>query len=734
MAEDRDDIEQGDPGGDTRARELREAFTDDDAGWDKIREARQTDIKALGPDSTWDQADRDARKTAGRPCLSFDELGQYVNQLVNDARETNRAIEVNPAGDASTAGVARLVGDLVRQIERKSNAQLAYTAMFENAVSGSYGFLRVLPRYVQTKVGESPTARAFDQELFIDAIPNPDVVVPGHFMKADLSDCTRMWTHERFEPKAFKARFGKKAVSSLDVVARAAGPKWADAKGVWVRECWEVRSTPRTLLLIDGGDPANPLVVWADTYEGEQPENVRERVVDQPTVYQCVTNGYDILDERSDWPGRYLPIIGCIGKVLWSEEDRQILSLIRNALGPQQLFNYYCTSEAELVGMTPKFPWFYYKGVLDPVNEAALKDSNRVPVGGIAVDPAPEGWNPAAGPVPFPTRNPYEPPIQAFEIGAESTRRRIQSATGTGFLPTDAQRVNQKSGVALKEITTSAAKGAFHFIDNFEHALRRTGEVLVDLIPHYYDRPRDVHVLGKDRKPIQVRINDREVPPQSKDYGEQPIMLSPDVELDVALGTGPSYDSERDKASEFADQLVQARPEVFAAIGGDVVRLKNLGPEGDKIAEVLDALAPPPVQQLKAKGQAPTPREQQLMTQLQQAQQQIQQLSQVIASDQHKEQAKAAAAGQLESMKAQTQAQIEQLKADLALMLEELRGKQKLEQMQAQAAIDAADREDQQAHEMALAGADAAQSQQAAEQAAYTAEKRALLGGGPPTA
>ena len=46
MAEDRDDIEQGDPGGDTRARELREAFTDDDAGWGKIREARQTDIKA----------------------------------------------------------------------------------------------------------------------------------------------------------------------------------------------------------------------------------------------------------------------------------------------------------------------------------------------------------------------------------------------------------------------------------------------------------------------------------------------------------------------------------------------------------------------------------------------------------------------------------------------------------------------------------------------------------------
>ena len=737
MADDRDadDRDPSDTGGDTQAKELREAFVEDDARWDDIRKARQTDITALGPDSTWDENDREDRKAAGRPCLSFDELGQYVNQLVNDARETNRAIEVNPAGDASTAGVARLVGDLIRQIERKSNAQLAYTAMFENAVSGSYGFLRVLPRYVQQKVGEAPTARAFDQELFIDAIPNPDVVVPGHFMKADFSDCTRMWTHESFSEREFKQRFGKKATTtSLDVIARAGGPKWGDAKRTWVRECWEIRSAPRTLLLIDGGPNAEPLVVWEDTYEGEQPENVRTRVVEQPKVYQCVTNGYEVLDEFKNWPGRYLPIIGCIGKVLWTEDSRQILSLIRNALGPQQLFNYYCTSEAELVGMTPKFPWFYYKGALDPVNEQALKDSNRVPVGGIAVDPKPEGWNPQMGPMPFPSRNPYAPPIQEFEVGAESTRRRIQSATGTGFLPTDAQRVNQKSGVALKEITTSAAKGAFHFIDNFEHALRRTGEVVVDLIPYYYDRPRDIHVLGNDRKPIQVRINDKAAVPKDKNYGTQPLMLTPDVELDVALGTGPSYDSERDKASEFADQLVQARPEVFAAIGGDVVRLKNLGPEGDKIAEVLDALAPPPVQQLKAKGQAPTPREQQLATQLQQAQQQIQQMSQVMAADQHKEEAKAQAAGQLEQMRGQTQAQIEQLKADLAVMLEEIRGKQKLEQMDRQAAIDAADREDQQAHEMALAGADAAQSVQAAETAALQADKRAMFGNGAPTA
>lgn len=704
---------------DADLKEIRESFTEDDAAWSKIREAREKDVTALTPDSTWDEKDRNARKEAGRPCLSFDELGQYVNQLVNDARETKRAISVNPASDETTEDIARFVGDLIRQIEYRSNAQLAYTQMFDDAASGSYGFLRIVPRYLQQKITK-PSARSFDQELIIQPVHNPNLITPSYFTRPDFSDCERFWVHESYEHEEFERRWPD-AEAKLEGAMGAVSVQWCDDKRVWVRELWTLKTRPKKLALLPNPDPAGqPIGVWVDTIPKEQRNELlasalKLRTVDEPYVCQTITNGLEILEQKEDWPGRFIPIIGCVGKVIWAKEERQILSLIRNALGPQQLYNYYRTSEAEIVGMTPKVPWFTYAGAMDPTNLSALVNSNQVPAGAIQQKATADGWNPAWGPIPFPQRNAFEPPIQAFEMGAESTRRGIQSATGTGFLPTEAQRQNQKSGVALREISTSAQKGAYHFVDHYQHAIRRVGEVLVDLIPYYYDTARAVHVRGNDEKTRQITINSKEQP-APKEYGGQPIMLSDAHEFDVTIDTGPSYASERDKASEFADQLVAARPEIFAAIGGDVVRLKNLGPIGDKLAEVLDVLAPPPVQKLKQGGQPESPEVQQMQAQLQQAQQMIQQLQQAL---------------QTEQVKVQGQLQIVEKEGEIKIAIEELKGKQQIERLQIQVAADIDTREDEQIHDVAMAGADAGQSQRTAR---TMAASRAPLGGARPEA
>lgn len=711
---------------DADTKEIREAYTDDDALWAKIREARKEDVRALTPDSTWDEKDRRAREAAGRPCLSFDELSQYVNQLVNDARETKRAIEVNPQGDETSETQARFIGALIRQIEYRSNAQLAYTQMFEDAAQGGYGFLRIVPRYIQAKVSQ-PSARSFDQELIIQPIHNPDLVTPGYFTRPDFADCKRLWIHESYTHEDFKAQFGANKLKDVSSAIRLAGPRWMDAKRVWVRELWEVKSRPKELALLphpQNPEQGPPMAVWVETIPEKDRASVlkgalKRRTVDQPYVCQTITNGVEILEKNENWPGQWIPVVGCVGKVIWIEDERQILSLIRNAKGPQQLYNYYRTSEAEMVGMTPKFPWFYYEGTLNPDNEDKLHRANHEPIAAVKIKGLPEGWNPSWGPPPVPQRNPYEPPIQAFEMGAESTRRAIQSATGTGFLPTDAQRQNQKSGVALREISTSAQKGAFHFVDHYEHAIRRVGEILVDLIPSYYDSARDIFVRTTDDQPIQVRINDPNTPapaPFAPKDAEPAPLLATTGEYDITISTGPSYDSERQKASDFADQVVTAKPETFQMFADLIFKLKNLGPIGDKMAERAFAMLPPQLQQLEKGQQPPPPEVLQLQQQLQQAQQALQQMQRMIETEQ---------------IKGQTQIQIKQLDAQVRLALEQLKGDQKREQQAAQVAADIESREDEQAHEMALAGADAAQAEADAARAARDARLSGLLNGAP---
>lgn len=701
--------------GEPTAKDVLQSFAQDQTDWKDIQEGRQKDIRALGPDSTWDTKEREARKSEGRPCLSTDELGQYVNQLANDVRDSKRAIEINPEDDETSEHEARALAALIRQIEYESNAQVAYARMFEDAASGSYGFLRIVPEFVESKIVK-PSARSFDQRLAIKAIHNAELVTPSYFTEPDMSDCERFWIQERFTHESFEARFPDREVKETrrGLPADVTGV-WCDDRGIWVRELWQLKTRKKKLALVEvpvsEAAPEGVAAFWSDTI----PEGVRvlrERDVDEPYVCQTITNGLEVLEHREDWPGQYLPIVGCVGKVLWIDGKKTILSLIRKSHDAQQLLNYTNTSKAEVLAMVPKFPWFYYEGALSNTEMGRLENANRVPVGGIAVKATATNWNPAWGPVPFPTRNPYEPPIQAFEMAAESTRRSVQSATGTGFLPTEAQRQNQKSGVALKQIATSAAKGAWHFVDNYETSLRRVGKILQDLAPYYYDRPRTVSMRTKTGEPQKVRINDPNTP-AGPEFGGKPIMLRDAAAFNVTISTGPSWDSERDKASDFADNLATVRPEIFSIIGPEIVRLKNLGPEGDKLIELLEAMQPPAIQALRRGQGAPNPEVQQAMAQLQQAQQVIQQLQRVIEGEQVKTQ------GALE---------LKKLDGQIRMALAELQGRQKLQQQAAQVAADIDAREDEQAHDVAIRGADDVASERAAERAAEQARAAAVLG------
>ena len=72
--------------------EMRDTFQYDESQWEDIRSEGNTDMLYLSGDP-WPAADQEQRKKAGRPCLSLDELNQYVNQLVNDIRANKRAIK-----------------------------------------------------------------------------------------------------------------------------------------------------------------------------------------------------------------------------------------------------------------------------------------------------------------------------------------------------------------------------------------------------------------------------------------------------------------------------------------------------------------------------------------------------------------------------------------------------------------------------------------------------------------
>jgi hypothetical protein len=632
--------------------ELRERYTYALDQWKPIRDAAKEDMRVVGGDP-WAPKDRRAREDAGRVCLSLDELHQYFNQLINEVRANPRAPKFDPTGNGANAQTAEFYQGKMREIEYRSQAQIAYTTAFQNAVHQSYGWLRFNTKY---------QPKGFVQDLWIDSIENPDLVLSDpDALRPSSSDQTYLFYLQSRSIKEFRREFPNAQVTNFTPEVVSQAPAWITPERVQVAEYWVVEPVTKELVLLQ---LPNGQTQGFYTDELDQMPTNGAKVVDRrqeqvPEVCMYLTNGVEILkkpgqEKRQRWAGKYIPFVSCFGMVIYVDEGsgpkRKILSMTRLARDPYMLYCYYRTCQAELVGMTPKIPYFVRRGSLKPDQLANLAKSLHEPISVIEVEAFIDGM--PGQPPEFPVRNPYEPFIQNLEIGAESARRAIQAAMGISPLPTQAQRRNDKSGVALQQIESSQQKGSFHFIDHYNEMLHQGAVIVEDLIPKVYDTPREVGVRDAKDNAKTVSINN----PQMQRKGDMPNGVAGDHT--VTISEGPAFESQRAEGAAFTDTLVSnlqmiaqvSGPKAAGAVLGLAVKLKNLGEIGDEIAKIV---TPPEYAEQDGQDQIPP----QIKAALQQMGQENQQLKQAIQSKVAEKQAEAQAKGQIDMQKQQLEGQ-----------------------------------------------------------------------------
>lgn len=564
----------------------RDAYETDQ--WQPIFKEAKTDQRYVSGDP-WEPADKLARKAAARPCVSLDELGQYYNQVINDVRANPIGVKFSPQGNGANDDTARFYENKEREIEYRSNAQIAFTCAFENTIQQSFGWVRVYTDY------EHP--RSPNQDLCIGHIPNPLMVrADSSATMPDSSDMRYLLFSEMWSIPEFKRVFGKSAkIQDFGNEAMKQAPNWINADQVKLCEYWELDTFARQLAIFKTPDGQNLQGWFTDEIPNGPPQGftfVREETRDDTRVMSYLTNGLEVLKTET-WKGKYIPFASCYGKVLWIDEGsgakRLILSMTRLARDAYMAYCFYRTSELELVGMTTKNPYWAYEGQLSNGQMVEIQKSLHEPVA-VLLSKAQIPELPGQL-IPLPTRNLFTADIQAFSVGAEEMRRAIQAAMGISPQPTEVQRRNDISGEAWKQRERVGQRGSFHFKDHYKDMVKRVGVINEDLITHIYDTARTTMVRDVKGDSIDVRLNDP----------NDPKSIPTDGDHMVTVSEGPSYDSERDAASDFADTLLTSTkdPRVFALIAPLIVKLKNLGPIGDELVELLEILQPPEARALK---------------------------------------------------------------------------------------------------------------------------------------
>lgn len=623
--------------------EVLDNYQNDTNEWADIYDEGTTDVRVLtgGAWQALDPIGARQRLDAKRPMLAPDELNQYINQGVNDWLANPRGILFSPAGDKATEAASRFYENKTREIQYRSRSDVAFGTAVENMFSRGFGYVRVSSKYVHSELFDAnapPDLTLFNQELWIEAVPNPNMILPDPYaQRPDLGDMKRCFVLQWRSVRDFKRDFPGAKVTNFTAAAVAGqAADWfsKDRKQVLVAEYWTKEVVKeRTLLVLKPPAPSlknpnpQPTGVWEDELD-TKPRSDRilaRRSVPIAQVKQRITNGIETLEEH-EWKGQYIPITGCFGKVVYVDDgikgaQKKILSMTRLARDPFMLHCYITTCQAEIVGGIPKFPYFYYEGQISKKNLQLLAKSVHEPVVAIPVKPFIPGTTiPGGGPLPFPIRNPYDgSSLQYLEILKESTRRAIQAAMGVTPLPAPVQAENQKSGKALKQIEASGQKGSFHFVDHANQMVQQTGEMIQDHMEHTYDNARDVVVMTPLGKTQTVRINDQNV--------EQPV--STEGTFQVTISAGPSDVSQRAAADEALDGLVGNLANVAPLLGptparkmlAQSIRNKVQGPAGDQLAEIID---PPQDAEMTPQTQAAMDQAQQLAAALDEAQRVIQ--------------------------------------------------------------------------------------------------------------
>jgi hypothetical protein len=557
---------------------MRERFSECVSAEIDIRNEAEKDLLFVAGDQ-WNPVARKERKDADKPCLTFNKLPTFVQQVVNAARQKKPSIKVSPVDSQTDKDTAKVYNGIVRHIEYASDADVAYDTALEYAVTCGFGYYRILTDYC----GDD---ESFDQEIKIEAIADPfSVYIDPAARKHDRSDMRYAFVVDRISRDEFHSLYKDADGNGFDLDSYGVSD-WIEDSTIRVAEYWWIEEKPKTIALVEvpiqgvGGVSGVQLATLEAKDVPKGAKVVKKRTVQKRTVRCIKTNGFEVLEEK-EWAGSWIPIVPVFGKELYVQGKRYLFSLVRFARDPQQLYNFYRTSEAETVSMGAKAPWVGYEGQFKDSrwDTAHSKNWAYLEVAPVMVNGAP---------APLPVRNSFEPPIQALSVGATQASDDIKASLGMFDAAIGAQS-NETSGIAIQRRQAESDVSNFHFSDNQARSQRHAGRILVELIPVIYDTEREVRIIGEDERERVVTVNAAYVDPETGKPHEYKLNAG---KYDVTVKTGPSYSTQRQEAFDLMTQFAQAYPQLLQ-IAGDVIFANADVPGAEAIAERFKKTLPP---------------------------------------------------------------------------------------------------------------------------------------------
>ncbi len=584
------------------------------------RQKAMKDLKFVNvPGEQWDYNMKQER--GKRPCYEFNKTRISVKRVINDMRANRPGAKVR-AIENGDPKIAEINEGLIRNIAEQSDFETITDYEAEYQVGAGMCAWRVNTKYTRDD--------AFNQDIIIEPFRNPFTVYCDPQCRDLLKRDARDWI---VTEKIAKGTFEEKWPDAN--VVEFSGPgegdeyddegDWTSEKTVRIAEYWYKKPTRKEIWEVvfasneEGGEAETKIVdSTTDEARGIDPQLIkRRRTISSHEICWAIVSGDRVL-EQGVWAGPDFPFVMVYGEYAWIDGQPHWWGLTRFAKDPQRAYNIDRTAMLETIAQAPKeYFWATSKQAEGHTKEWAEAHKKNMPFKLYEPDERAPGPPMRVGGADVPIAL-----IQSTQMSSDE----LKAVTGI-FDASMGAAGNETSGRAIFARQAQGEIATFNFQDNMSKGVQRTYEIILNLIPHVYDTERELRVLGSDGAEDYKKVNQVVLDPLTKRMVKVNDLA--EGKYDVTVTTGPSFSTLRQEAAEVYVQFAQQYPELMAVAGDLVMKSMDL-PYAEDIAERLQTMLPPQIQETLNQDEEMSPEMRRAMQKVQQAMQMVEEKGQLV--------------------------------------------------------------------------------------------------------
>ena len=479
---------------------------------------------------------------------------------------------------------------MIRYIENRSHARIAYALAADSQVASGVGHWRVTTEYAE-ETTFNQECRIVHIEDGVSVLWDPDAILPTR------EDATWCLVPVDVSRAKFKRKWPHVPASDFTSYDKRYTQFWCGSETIRVGELWEKHPARRRLALYPDGAIHDLTGAPKGREERCRRDGAEIRERAGYRIFRSLITLGHVLEEPAEWPGRYIPIIRVAGEEVRIGRRTVRHGVVRFIKDPAQLYNYARSQQAELYGLAPKAPWLgTEKNFEDSLPEWETANEENWPF--LTYKPDPANGNAR------PERIAPPPTSPGLSEAVMLSARDKQGVTGI-YNSSLGGRSNETSGVAISARERQSDVGNVVYVDNFGLGVAHTGAVLLDLIPHVYDTERMVQIQDEDGTVRSVTINRALVPGRVADqpddgeaieiggeggdadepvWGERAADSAPLMPADAGIQLAPRPGP---PAGEAANAEMQTDDDVDED-GGAAIDLDPQGTRQDNVSPDLD--------------------------------------------------------------------------------------------------------------------------------------------------